>query len=226
MIYSYRRTGHNYETLLSSPRTHHKTATVKMSSHVERFRSLKANQYLTCHFVVWPVILVCLRTCLYISELSAGLIGICFTSRCGFTWNPSPCHSYPRLPVDWGHFCQHPLDVHFSFWLIWWLDNFSASQLKRFPDRIFYRLLLWRSYSFLRLKHRHWWLLTLWCVQKPPCEDVNNIGYFLVSKSVWNTSGRNGKRSSRHSELIKWAAAGNRHLLLFMKTSNHQYVTN
>lgn len=45
---------------LSSPRTHHKTATDKMSSHMEEFKSLKANRYLTCHLVIWPVILVCL----------------------------------------------------------------------------------------------------------------------------------------------------------------------
>lgn len=98
--------------------------------------------------------LVCV--CLYPSKLSASLIGICFTSRYGFTRNPSPWHFYPRLPVESGHFYQHPLCVYCLFGWFDAVDNFPASQLKAFVWFDVYRLLLWRSYSFLWLKHRHW----------------------------------------------------------------------
>lgn len=150
----------------SATRTHHKSVGARMSNPPQNEGpvSLKANEYLNCHLVVWPVILVLLGEC---QSCQLALLGYVSLHVMGLP----EIHHLVILTSGY----QWSRDIFFSilsafsssFCLIWWLDHFLT--------KAFLTLELHLPAPWSATPTDWLWLLALWCVQEPASVVVDII---------------------------------------------------
>lgn len=166
LICNHRFAGHNYEIRHKDTPQIRSTQNVKPPQN-EGPVSLKAIEYLNCHLVVWPVILVLLGEC---QSCQLALLGYVSLHVMGL---PEIQHLVILTSgYQWSRdiFIQHPLRI----FIVSLFDLMAGS----FPDhtiKAFLTLKLHHPASWSATPTDWLWLLTLWCVQEPASLVVNII---------------------------------------------------